>query len=52
MTPTIGYTTTATAALVEPAYEAAMLREVDELAEAIPRAELAIQWDCSWEMAI
>jgi hypothetical protein len=52
MTPTLGYTTTATAALVEPAYEAAMLREVDELAQAVPREELAIQWDCSWELAI
>jgi hypothetical protein len=52
MTPAMGFTTVDTAPLVEPAYEAAMLRDVDAMAQAIPAGELAIQWDCSWEMAI
>ena len=33
-----------------PAYEAAMLREVERLCKAIPHAELAIQWDVCVEM--
>ena len=37
-------------AIVEPAYEAAMLREVDEIVEAIPHGEIAIQWDIAFEM--
>lgn len=52
MTPAMAFTTAAAAPLVEPAYETALLAEVDELAAAIPHDQLAIQWDCSWEMAI
>jgi hypothetical protein len=37
---------------VEPAYEAALLREVDRIAAAIPQSELAIQWDCPWEVRV
>jgi hypothetical protein len=35
---------------IYPAYEAAMLREVERLARAIPHADLAIQWDVCIEM--
>ncbi len=33
-----------------PSYEAAMLREVDQIAAAIPAEDLAIQWDVCWEV--
>jgi hypothetical protein len=35
-----------------PAYEQAMLREVERIAEAIPHESLAIQWDVCIEMVI
>jgi hypothetical protein len=35
---------------VEPAYERRMLQDVDEMAAAIPAAELAIQWDTAHEI--
>jgi len=35
---------------VEPAYEKAMLREVQRICEAIPNEDLAIQWDACLEM--
>lgn len=38
--------------VVEPAYETAMFREIDTIAEAIPRDELAIQWDVCLEMIL
>lgn len=34
----------------EPAYEAAMLREIDRICAAIPHQDLAIQWDVCFEM--
>src|SRR5215469_452547 len=37
---------------VEPAYEAAMLREVDSVCRAIPHNDLAIQWDVCIEMVM
>jgi hypothetical protein len=37
---------------VEPAYEAAMLTELDRIASDIPQDELAIQWDTAIEFAI
>ena len=37
-------------AAVEPAYEAALLAEVDQIVDAIPHAELSIQWDCAHDM--
>lgn len=37
---------------VEPAYEAAMLAELDRITAAIPHAELAIQWDVAVEFAL
>lgn len=37
-------------AIVEPIYRGRLFREVDEICEAIPHADLAIQWDVSTEM--
>jgi methionine synthase II (cobalamin-independent) len=37
---------------VEPAYEAAMLREVDAICRAIPHEDLCIQWDVCIEMVM
>jgi hypothetical protein len=37
---------------LEPRYEAAMMRELDEIAAAIPASDLAIQWDTAIEFAI
>ena len=39
-------------AAILPAYEAAMLREVEALAAAIPHQDLAIQWDVCGEMVM
>jgi hypothetical protein len=39
-------------AIIEPAYETAMLAEVAALCEAIPRDDLCIQWDFCHEMII
>lgn len=39
-------------AAVEPAYEAAMLREVDTIVGSIPHDELAMQWDICLEMLL
>lgn len=39
-------------AVVEPAYERAMLRELDQITTAIPHDELAIQWDVAVEFGI
>src|SRR5690606_33349443 len=35
---------------VEPAYEAQILAEIVQMAEHIPHADLAIQWDCARDM--
>jgi len=37
-------------ALIEPAYESAMLREVDQIVAGIPHQDLAIQWDVCTEI--
>jgi methionine synthase II (cobalamin-independent) len=37
---------------IEPAYEAAMLREVDSICRAIPHLDLCIQWDVCIEMVM
>lgn len=39
-------------AVVEPAYEAAMLREMNEVVAAIPHDKLAIQWDVAVEFGV
>lgn len=42
----------ADAPAIEPAYEAAMLREVDSICRAIPHRDLCIQWDVCIEMVM
>jgi hypothetical protein len=37
-------------ARVRPGYEEALQAEIRKLVELIPPADLAIQWDCSWEI--
>jgi hypothetical protein len=37
---------------VEPAYKAALLRELDQIGAAIPGSELAVQWDVAPELAL
>jgi hypothetical protein len=37
---------------VEPAYKAALLRELDQIATVIPGSELAVQWDIAPELAL
>ena len=39
-------------ALIEPIYEARLLAELDEIVQAIPATELAIQWDTAAEFGI
>src|SRR5262249_16806244 len=39
-------------ATIEPAYETAMLREVDALCSHIPHADLCIQWDVCHDMIL
>ena len=39
-------------AAIEPPYEAAMLTELEQIAENIPHSDLAIQWDVAIEFAI
>ncbi|HVF79025.1 MAG TPA: class I SAM-dependent methyltransferase [Solirubrobacteraceae bacterium] len=39
-------------ALVEPVYEACVLRELDEIFAAVPHEQLALQWDTRLEFAI
>jgi hypothetical protein len=39
-------------AAVEPAYERAMLRELDQLLNGVPHDELAIQWDVAVEFGV
>ncbi|HYW26133.1 MAG TPA: hypothetical protein VE953_18315 [Terriglobales bacterium] len=37
---------------VEGHYEAAMLSEVDAIADHVPPTDLALQWDCPWEVRV
>jgi hypothetical protein len=36
---------------IRPGYEAAIAAELDAIFDAIPHEDLAIQWDCAWEVA-
>jgi hypothetical protein len=36
---------------LRPGYEEAIAAEIDAILEAIPHEDLAIQWDCAWEVA-
>ena len=35
---------------IEPAYERALLEEVDRIASVVPAEDLAVQWDTPWEV--
>jgi hypothetical protein len=48
--PVTQFVSPAWQALVEPAYEEALLRELDEIVAAIPHDQLAVQWDVAIEM--
>lgn len=47
-----GQFTPETLPMAEAAYQAAMIREVARICEAIPHADLCIQWDVCFEMVI
>ncbi len=36
---------------VRPGYEEALAAELDAILDAIPNGDLAIQWDCAWEVS-
>ena len=46
------YITPDLAGALEPIYEAAMLKEVDQIVSAIPHADLAVQWDTAVEFGV
>ena len=37
-------------ARIRPGYEAAIAAELDAILESIPHQDLALQWDCAWEI--
>ena len=52
LAPIIAFIVPRDQAVVEPAYEAAMFAELDQIAAAIPHHELSIQWDVAVEFGI
>ncbi len=52
LAPVVAFIVPKDQAVVEPAYEAAMFAELDQIAAAIPHHELAIQWDVAVEFGI
>ncbi len=52
LAPIAAFVVSEDCAAVEPAYEAAMLAELDRITTAIPQDELAIQWDVAVEFGI
>jgi hypothetical protein len=52
LAPITAYVMDEARAVVEPAYEAQLLAEVEEMVQAIPPDELAIQWDVAVEFGI
>ncbi len=52
LAPVFAFIVPSDQAMVEPAYEAAMFAELDQIAAAIPHHELAIQWDVAVEFGI
>jgi hypothetical protein len=52
LAPVFAFITHSDQAVVEPAYEAAMFAELDQIAAALPHHELAIQWDVAVEFGI
>ncbi len=52
LAPISGFVAPAAQAAVEPAYEARMLAEMEQICAAIPHDQLAIQWDTAVEFAL
>lgn len=52
LAPVAGFVVPEDQAVIEPAYEAAMLTELDKITAAIPHNELAIQWDVAVEFGL
>lgn len=52
LAPVAAFVVPEAVAAVEPAYEARLMEELEEIAAAIPHHELAIQWDTAVEFAI
>lgn len=52
LAPVLGFVAPESQAAVEPAYEARLLAELDEIMAAIPHARLALQWDAAIEIAV
>jgi hypothetical protein len=52
LAPVTAFVTPESRAAVEPAYEAAMRRELDQITSEIPLEDLAIQWDVAVEFGI
>ncbi len=52
LAPVVAFIVPKDRAVVEPAYEAAMFAELDQIVAAIPNHELAIQWDVAVEFGI
>jgi hypothetical protein len=51
LAPAAAYSAPESFAAVAPAYEAALLADLDEIAAAVPRDELAVQWDVAVEFS-
>ena len=52
LAPVAAFVTPTAVAAVEPTYEAALLKELDEIIDAVPHDELAIQWDAAVEFGM
>lgn len=52
LAPVAGFVAPDALAAVEPAYEARLMQELDEIATAIPQDELAVQWDAAVEFGM
>jgi hypothetical protein len=52
LAPVAAFVAPTAVAAVEPAYEAALLKELDEIIAAIPHDQLAIQWDAAVEFGM
>jgi hypothetical protein len=52
LAPVAAFVAPAAILAVEPVYEATLLKELDEIANAVPHDELAVQWDAAVEFGM
>jgi hypothetical protein len=52
LAPVAAFVAPAAVAAVEPIYEAALLKDLDEIIAAVPHDELAVQWDAAVEFGM